>query len=108
MEAEKLQREAMRIRKKTLGDEHPLYASDLNNLAQLFKRQVGLLVHTNLRQHREFYALQGKLGKAEPLTRECLRIMRKVHGNEHPLVAVSLNNLAGLLKAQVRSAGFCC
>lgn len=40
VEAEKLQREAMRIRKKTVGDDHPLYASDLNNLSQLLQDQV--------------------------------------------------------------------
>ena len=40
MEAEKLQREAKRIRKKSLGEEHPLYASDLNNLAVLLWNQV--------------------------------------------------------------------
>ena len=48
MEAEKLQREAMRIRKKTLGEEHPLYASDLNNIALLLKDMVGLQAHTLL------------------------------------------------------------
>ena len=39
---------------------------------------------------------------------ESLRIRRKVLGNEHPDVAQSLNNLAELFWAQVRSAGFCC
>ena len=39
---------------------------------------------------------------------ESLRIRRKVLGNEHTDVAQSLNNLAQLLKAQVRLAGFCC
>ena len=41
MEAEKLQREGVRIRKKTLGHEHPMYASDLANLAELLRVQVG-------------------------------------------------------------------
>lgn len=39
---------------------------------------------------------------------ESLRIRRKAFGNEHPAVAESLNNLAQLLKTQVRPAGFCC
>lgn len=30
----------MLIRKKMLGDGHPLYASDLNNLAELLRAQV--------------------------------------------------------------------
>ena len=37
-----------------------------------------------------------------------LRIRRKAFGNEHPAVAESLNNLAELLREQVRLAGFCC
>ena len=41
------------------------------------------------------------MDEAEPLTRECLKIMRKVYGNEHPVVAESLNNLAALLSDQV-------
>ena len=39
---------------------------------------------------------------------ESLRIWRNVLGNEHPDVAISLNNLAVLLSDQVRLAGFCC
>lgn len=42
MEAQKLQREALRIRKKLLGDDNPQYASDLNNLALMLQEQVGL------------------------------------------------------------------
>ena len=39
--AEKLQREALRINKKALGDEHPIVAAELNNLAVLLWNQVG-------------------------------------------------------------------
>ena len=46
---------------------------------------------------------QGKLDDALPLRHECLAIGKKVLGEEHPDVAVWLNNLAGLLKAQVRT-----
>ena len=45
--------------------------------------------------------LQGKYDEAEPLYRESMAILKKVFGSEHPDVAQSLNNLAGLLKAQV-------
>jgi tetratricopeptide (TPR) repeat protein len=80
-----------------LGEEHPSVAASLNNLA-------GLL------------SAQGKYDEAEPLCRQSLAIGRKVcaihlaassrdHsckvlGEEHPDVAASLNNLAGLLRAQ--------
>ena len=45
--------------------------------------------------------LQGKYDEAEPLYRETLAILKKVHGDEHPSVATGLNNLASLLKSQV-------
>ena len=49
-----------------------------------------------------FSSSQGKLGEAEPLFKESLTIRKKVFGDEHPDVAQSLNNLAELLRAQVR------
>ena len=48
------------------------------------------------------FAAQGKYDEAEPLYKESLAIRKKVFGDEHPSVATGLNNLAGLLKAQVR------
>lgn len=41
-EAEAPMREALAIRRKALGMEHPLVAESLNNLAQLLRAQVGL------------------------------------------------------------------
>jgi tetratricopeptide (TPR) repeat protein len=80
-----------------LGEEHPHVANSLHNLAGLLDAQ-------------------GKYDEAEPLYRQSLAIRRKVcaihlaassrdHfckvlGEEHPDVAASLNNLAGLLYAQ--------
>ena len=40
--------------------------------------------------------------------REAFAISKKALGAEHPTVAIRLNNLALLLKAQVRLAGFWC
>ena len=40
--------ESLSIRRKVLGNEHPNVAQSLNNLAQLLKDQVGLLVQTLL------------------------------------------------------------
>ena len=40
VEAEKLQREALRINRKVLGDKHPIVAAELNNLAKLLWKQV--------------------------------------------------------------------
>ena len=39
-EAEKLYKDALDIRKRTLGDVHPSVAEDLSNLAGLFRGQV--------------------------------------------------------------------
>ena len=75
--AEPLYQEALRIRQKVLGPEHPLTANSLNNLALL-------------------YQAMGEYAKAEPLLQEALRIWQKVLGSEHPDTAQSLNNLAAL------------
>ena len=45
------------------------------------------------------------MDEATPLYEESLRIRKRVYGNEHPAVATALNNLAGLLTAQVRAKG---
>lgn len=42
MEAEKVQLEALKIFERVYGKEHEHYALMLNNLASLFKEQVGL------------------------------------------------------------------
>ncbi len=54
-------------------------ATDLNNLAEL-------------------YHAQGRYADAEPIFRRSLAIKEKVLGPEHPGVANSLNNLAGLYR----------
>ena len=80
-----LQRQAYDIRKKVFGDEHPLVASDLNNLAALLDEDPK------------------NWDEAEKLYKESLAIRKKVLGEEHPDVAESLNNLAELLSDQVRT-----
>ena len=47
-------------------------------------------------------AMQGKYAEAEPLYQRSQAIREKVLGLEHPDVAQSLNNRAGLLESQVR------
>lgn len=48
--------------------------------------------------------MQGKYAKAEPLYERSLAIREKSLGLNHPDVAVSRNNLAGLRKMLVRAA----
>ena len=63
-----------------MGEEHPDYATSLNNLAGLYKSM-------------------GEYAKAEPLYRQALEIRRRVLGEEHPDYATSLNNLAVLYES---------
>jgi tetratricopeptide (TPR) repeat protein len=73
--AEPLLREALEVRRKVLGPEHPDTAQSLNNLAAL-------------------YWTMSDYRKAEPLFKETLAILHKVLGPKDPDTASSLNNLA--------------
>ncbi len=75
--------DALTIREKTLGENHPAVAATLNNLAVL-------------------YGKRGKYKDAEPLCKRALEIREKVLGKDHPDVAKQLNNLALLCQNQVR------
>ncbi|AOW99266.1 hypothetical protein BJP34_07160 [Moorena producens PAL-8-15-08-1] len=82
-EAEPLFVQALEMRKKLLGQDHPDVVKSLNNL--------GLL-----------YYNQGRYHEAEPLFVQALK-MRKALGENHPHVAESLNNLALLYHVQGHS-----
>ena len=82
-EAEPLYEQALAIAKGSLGDDHPSYATSLNNLAGL-------------------YQTLGRYEEAEPLLRQALEIRRRVLGEDHPDYALSLNNLAFLYQTQTR------
>jgi len=75
--AEPLYRQALEIRRKVLGEQHPDYAASLNNLAVLYESM-------------DDYA------RAEPLYRQALEIRKTALGEAHPYYATSLNNLAVL------------
>uniref|UniRef100_A0A8C2Q4W1 Kinesin light chain n=1 Tax=Cyprinus carpio TaxID=7962 RepID=A0A8C2Q4W1_CYPCA len=80
-EAASLLNDALAIREKTLGRDHPAVAATLNNLAVL-------------------YGKRGKYKEAEPLCKRALEIREKVLGKDHPDVAKQLNNLALLCQNQ--------
>ena len=84
-EAEPLYKEAMEIHRTALGEEHPAYATSLNNLAVL-------------------YDAMGRHADAEPLYKQATEIRRTALGEEHPAYADSLNNLAMLYDAMGRHA----
>ncbi len=83
--ANPLYQQALVIREKALGLEHPSVAASLNNLALL-------------------YHAQGKYAEAEPLYKRSLAIWEKALGPEHPQVATSLENYAALLRELDRNA----
>jgi len=80
-EAEPLMREALEMKRRTLGDSHPDTLSSINNLGLLLKGQ-------------------GKLSEAEPLMREALEGKRRTLGDLHPSTLGSINNLASFLQDQ--------
>jgi tetratricopeptide (TPR) repeat protein len=82
-QAETLYKQALAIRKKQLGDNHPDTATSLNNLAA-------------------FYESQGRYSEAETLYKQALAIRKKQLGDNHPDTAKSLNNLAALYEFQGR------
>lgn len=73
--------EALQIREKALGPDHPSVAATLNNLANL-------------------YYAQSKYEAAEPLYQRSLKIREKALEPDDPDVAISINNLASLFFAQ--------
>ena len=76
-----LLRDALAIREKALGPEHPDTALSLNNVARLLRDQ-------------------GDFAGARPLYERALAIREKALGPKHPDTANSLANLANLLRDQ--------
>lgn len=84
-DAEPLMRRTLEIDERSYGEDHPNFARDLNNLAELLRK-------TN------------RFDEAEPMYRRALAIDENFFGLDHPKVAVALNNLAELLRDTLRSA----
>ncbi|WP_013325063.1 tetratricopeptide repeat protein [Gloeothece verrucosa] len=124
-QAEPLYKQALELRKRLLGDNHPDVASSLNNLAGLYysqgryeqaeplykqalelrKRLLGDNhpdVASSLNNLAGLYSSQGRYEEAEPLYKQALELRKRLLGDNHPDVASSLNNLAGLYSSQGR------
>lgn len=124
-EAETLYKEALAMRRRLFGDEHPDIAHSFNNLALLYDNQgrygeaepllqEALAMRKRLfgDEHRDvaqslsnlavLYDNQGRYGEAESLDQEALAMRKRLFGDEHPDVAQSLNNLAMLYYNQGR------
>ena len=72
-EAEPLYQQALALRQKLLGDDHPDVATSLNNLASL-------------------YYSQGKYKEAEPLYQQALNIFEQRLGVDHPHTIIVRGN----------------
>ncbi|BCL39432.1 tetratricopeptide repeat protein [Nostoc sp. MS1] len=113
------------ISKKRLAEEHPNFASILNDLALIYKFQgryseVETLYlrslqirqylfgqeHTQVAQSlnnlAELYRYQGRYSEAEALHISALEMRQGLLGTEHEDVATSLNNIALLYSSQKR------
>jgi tetratricopeptide (TPR) repeat protein len=76
--AEPYLREALEIKRRTLGEDHPLTVSDVANLAALIMDM-------------------DKLAEAEPLAREALAKSRLIFGDEHASTLKAMNTLGQVL-----------
>ena len=80
-EAESLCRQALEIRRTTLGTEHPDYAASLNNLARVLEAT-------------------GQYAEAKPLYQQAVEIVRTALGDEHPNTRRAAGNYRRLLRAR--------
>ncbi len=126
-DAEPLYKQALGIREKVLGSDHPDVASSMFSLAKVYSSegrgseaeplyQRGLaiaeralgpdhpLVAQGLNNLGLLYWGQGRFAEAEPLQKRGLAIREKAHGPDHPAVGNSLNNLAEMYTALGRYA----
>ena len=117
--------QCLSVSQTRLGENHPLVATFLNNLANLYqsqgryeeaeplylqalemyKRILGENhpnVATSLNNLAMLYNSQGRYQEAEPLLVQALEMKKRIFGENHPDVAQSLNNLAMLYKSQGR------
>jgi len=93
--AEPLYREVLRIRLKVLGPEDPDTDSSVNNLPFGPKNLLfAPAAAESLANLALLYNDMCEYSKAEPLYQEALRIYQKTLGPQHPVTAISLNNLA--------------
>ncbi len=118
-QAELLYKQAIKITRTALGENHSTIASSLNNLAglywsqrrfeqaePLFKRAMEIQRNTFGETHPDFaisinnlaqlYAQQADFDQAEPLLKQAMAILQETEGATHPNFATSLNNLAQL------------
>ncbi len=91
-ESKKIYLRALSILEQSLGPEHPRVGTTLNNLGELFRTRNSL--------GNDVYDIRS--GEAEPYYKRAIAIREKALGNQHPDLGLTLLNLAGLYRAQVK------
>jgi tetratricopeptide (TPR) repeat protein len=125
--AEPYSREALEIRRRTLGEDHPLTVSAVANLATLIMDMDKLteaepLAREALQKSRRIFGDEhastlkamnvlgqvlfrlNKFNETEPLYREALTTGRRVLGEDHPDVIIWIANMGSVLQRLGRSA----
>ena len=125
--AEPWYRHCLELSQRLLGEDHPGFATSLNNLAALYdslgryteaellylqalelkKRLLGEDhpgFATSLNNLAALYDSLGRYTEAEPLYLQALELSQCLLGDDHPDVATNLNNLAELYRSQGRYA----
>lgn len=125
-ESERLMREALDIRRSELGDDHPLYAGTLNNVALLLQaqgrfaeavvlieesvrcREAGLgETHIDVAESLSTLGTvledMGEYGRAEPILRRCRDILVRRLGPSHKHAIWAMKNLGTCLKILSRN-----
>ena len=82
-DAEKLQTQAVELRRVVLGEEHPLTLTSMGNLASTFSNQ-------------------GRWKEAELLFVQVVEMLKKVLKEEHPDTLINMGNLASIFSSQGR------
>ncbi|TVQ51545.1 MAG: serine/threonine protein kinase, partial [Phycisphaerales bacterium] len=119
--------EALDLRRRVLGDEHPDTLTSISNMGGVLyhhgnyaetKRYLREALETRRRvlgdEHPDtltsinnmglLLRSQGKLAEAEPYWREAMEAHRRVLGDEHPQTLRSISNMGVLLRAQGKLA----
>lgn len=122
-----MQRQALAMRRKLLGDKHADVANSVGNLAAIraakgYPAEAETILHEALAMRRKIFgdesaevarslgnlaaalAQQGKLPEAEKNLRDAVGMQRKRFDNDHPEVALPLRNLAATLARQGKAA----
>jgi tetratricopeptide (TPR) repeat protein len=120
----------LRIDRAALGDDHPHTATDLNNLAGLYRDQNRIEESAELYKQAleirtrvlgpthpmtaktllgmaELASKKGDLNEAQRLLETAIAIQRKTLGPEHPELATTYNLMGNLLLAQHKDLAAC-